>query len=79
MYTKFVYHENITFSADESLVKKARLRAAKEHTTLNQRFRDWLARYATQPEFECDYKEIISQLSYAKPGRSFTRDELNER
>lgn len=71
--------KNITFSADETLIKKARIKAAKEHTTLNQRFREWLERYASQTEIKSDYESIMSKLSYAKSGGAFTRDELNER
>ena len=32
--------KNITFSADKELIYKARLKAQKEHTTLNEQFRN---------------------------------------
>ncbi len=38
--------KNITLSAEEDLIERARLRAAKQKTTLNAAFRDWLRRYA---------------------------------
>ena len=44
VYTGFV--QNITLSADKDLIERARLRAAREKTTLNAAFRDWLDRYA---------------------------------
>ena len=71
--------KNITFTADESLIQKAREKARKEHTSLNKRFREWLERYASHGEREEEVEAILSKLDYAKAGRSFTRDELNER
>lgn len=71
--------KNITFSADEKLIEKARLKAAKEKTTLNQRFRDWLNRYASEKEYRKEFEDLMNDLSYAKPGRKFTREEMNER
>ena len=47
-HTKIVYTtammKNITLSADETLIERARQRAVVEHTTLNELFRAWLAR-----------------------------------
>lgn len=71
--------KNVTFSADESLIKKARIKAIKENTTLNKRFREWLERYSTQTEYEAEYENLKSRLGYANAGGKFTRDELNER
>ena len=42
VYTRTV--KNITLSAEEDLIQRARLRAAKEKRTLNAAFRDWLQR-----------------------------------
>ncbi|NBC64234.1 MAG: hypothetical protein GVY07_01055 [Bacteroidetes bacterium] len=71
--------KNITFSADESLIQKARDKARKENTSLNKRFREWLERYASRSEREEEIEAILTKFKYAKAGRSFTRDELNER
>lgn len=69
--------KNITLSADEKLIEKARERARKEHTTLNQRFREWLEDYSrVQPEK--DIKELLDSMS-TDIGGPFTRDELNRR
>ena len=38
--------KNITFSAEEELIDKAREQARKEKTTLNALFRRWLKQYA---------------------------------
>ncbi|MDX1641433.1 MAG: hypothetical protein R3220_07030 [Balneolaceae bacterium] len=71
--------KNITFTADESLIEKAREKARKENTSLNKRFREWLERYASKNEGEEEIKAVLSKFSYAKAGKTFTRDELNER
>lgn len=39
-------HQNITLSAEESLIKAAQKRAHSEHTTLNAAFQNWLEVYA---------------------------------
>lgn len=71
--------KNITFSADERLIEKARLKAAKEKTTLNQQFRDWLKRYASENDYRKEFEQLMEDLSYVNSGGKFTRDEMNER
>ncbi|MCI5136231.1 MAG: hypothetical protein D3920_14450 [Candidatus Electrothrix sp. AW2] len=70
--------KNITLSADERLIFKARKKAQSEHTTLNARFRQWLDRY-TASNIDKEYSSLMDQLSYAKPSGRYSRDELNER
>ena len=72
--------KNITLSADEKLIEKARDRARKEQTTLNQRFREWLEIYARSKvsDREKELDEIFEQLKFPIGG-PFTRDEMNER
>lgn len=71
--------KNITFSADEKLIEKARLKAAKEKTTLNQRFREWLSSYAKQNDAAKNYEKMMDEFSHIKSGGKFTREEMNER
>jgi len=71
--------KNITLSAEEQLIRKAREKARREHTTLNARFRRWLKQYVNAERSLRDYDTLMKSLSYAKPGKSFTRDEMNER
>ena len=71
--------KNITLSADEKLIKKAREKAKLEHTTLNESFRNWLQRYIITDKNEIKYEELMDSLSYANSGKKFSRDELNER
>ena len=71
--------KNITFSADEDLIQKARERAATERTTLNEEFRRWLEKYAERPHSAAAYTDLMKRFEYIKPGRSFHREEMNER
>lgn len=70
---------NITLSAEEKLIERARRRAEAKNTTLNAEFRQWLALYADAPQSKDDLIALMSQFNYAKAGRKFTRDEMNER
>ena len=70
---------NITFSAKEDLIRRARERAAAERTTLNDEFRRWLEKYAERPETAEAFTGLMDRFNYVRPGRSFRRDELNER
>lgn len=71
--------KNITFSANEDLIRKARERAAADKTTLNEAFRLWLEKYAEQVETAQAFVELMDSFGYVQPGRSFSRDEMNER
>jgi hypothetical protein len=71
--------KNITFSAEEDLILRARHRAAAKNTTLNDEFRRWLEKYAERPETAEAFAVLMEQFAYVRPGRSFGRDEMNER
>lgn len=71
--------KNITLSADIELIRKARQRAQRENTSLNEEFRKWLQRYIGHNTKTVDYFNLMKRLSYAQPGGIFTRDEMNER
>jgi hypothetical protein len=70
--------KNITLSADERLIFKARKKAQSEHTTLNARFRQWLDRYTTS-NIDSEYDRLMDQLSHVRASGPYSRDELNER
>lgn len=70
---------NITLSAEESVIHLAREKARKNKKSLNIIFREWLARYATTNQVSSDYQALMKKLKYAKAGKHFSRDELNER
>ncbi len=73
--------KNITFSADENLIKAARQRAVSEHTTLNKQFRIWLEEYVRRKQQADEAMAVVERLrTYARTGgHKFTRDEMNER
>ncbi|MXZ73665.1 MAG: hypothetical protein F4207_10105 [Gemmatimonadetes bacterium] len=73
--------KNITFSADEQLIKAARRRASSENTTLNEQFRLWLESYVQREQRITAAMTTIreAQRSIRTGGRRFTREEMNER
>lgn len=70
--------KNITFSADEELIAKAREVAREEKTTLNAVFRRWLKQYSERKK-EHEIDMVMESLKHVYAGRKFTRDEMNER
>ena len=71
--------KNITLSADQNLIKKAREKARRENTTLNQRFREWLNRYIQIGNQSSEYEQLMNKLDHINSGKKFSRDELNKR
>ncbi|MGH8273301.1 MAG: hypothetical protein ACRES9_03440 [Gammaproteobacteria bacterium] len=73
--------KNITLSADEKLIQAARERARNEHTTLNEQFRRWLDEYTRREQQARDAMAVIRELQgqTRTGGRTFSRDEMNER
>ncbi len=71
--------KNITLSAEEAMIERARRRAEAKNTTLNSEFRRWLAQYADAPQTKEDLAALMERFVYVKPGKTFTRDEMNER
>jgi hypothetical protein len=77
VYTEVV--KNITLSAEEELIERARQRAAREKRTLNAAFRDWLQRYAGAETGRHEYSELMGRLAHVRNSRHLSRDEMNER
>lgn len=71
--------KNITLSADEGLIRKARQRAAREKKSLNSVFREWLEQYANRQEASKEYRELMKRLDYVKSNGPYAREEMNER
>lgn len=71
--------KNITLSADAELIEQARLLARQQRTTLNAMFRQWLKEWVDRHAAPADYDAMMKRFSYARPGRKFTREEMNER
>lgn len=71
--------KNITFSAEEDLIRRARKRASAKKTTLNDEFRRWLEKYVERPETVEAFADLMQRFNYVQPGRTFSRDEMNDR
>lgn len=71
--------KNITFKADEVIIRKAREKALKNKTTLNNEFRFWLTNYIGEKQISKSYVNIMKKLEYARLKRKPTRVNLNER
>jgi hypothetical protein len=79
VYTIIV--RNITLSADENLIERARSVARSQHRTLNDAFREWLAQFADNDgeAAAARFRELMKRLDYIKSNGPYTRDEMNER
>ena len=70
---------NITLSAEEAVIRQARRLASAESRTLNELFRQWLEQYVQRPACAGGYDALMERLDYARAGRSYSREEMNER
>ncbi len=70
---------NITLSADDELIRRARDKAAREATTLNAVFRHWLERYVRSETAAQEYERLMAQLDHVEAGGTFDRDAMNAR
>ena len=73
---------NITLSADEAVIKRARKRAEAMGKSLNQLIREYLQQLAGGSDVEDDIK-ALRRLTEAGRGRSgdwrFNREDIHER
>lgn len=70
---------NVTLSADEHLIDRAREVAREQQRTLNDAFREWLAQFTGANSDHESYDELMKRFKFMHAGRRFTRDEMNER
>lgn len=71
--------KNITLSAEDALLKKSRLKAQSENTTINSLFREWLMKYISRGLENDNINLIMDKYTYANSGKKFSREEMNER
>jgi hypothetical protein len=71
--------KNITLNAEESLIKRAREVASRQHRSLNTAFREWLVRYVGADKAKDGYDQLMQKLRHVEPGRKFSREEMNDR
>jgi hypothetical protein len=70
--------KNVTLSADEELIERARLIARSQRKTLNSAFREWLQAFVAQSGDEREYDALMRRLRHIRSGGPYSRDEMNE-
>jgi hypothetical protein len=75
----FICMKNVTFSAEEVLIQKARSVARQRATSLNELFRAWLRDLTRQSGQTQNYDRLMERLDSRRSGRAFSREEMNER
>lgn len=71
---------NITLSADEGLIDRARELARSQKRTLNDAFREWLVQFTQQSGNAEEYDALMKRLRQTvRLHPPYTRDEMNER
>ena len=71
--------KNITLSAEEDLIKRAREIARSRGTTLNSAFREWLREFDAGDTDGAYFDTLMQQMSHIDSAGHYTRDELNSR
>ena len=71
--------KNITLSADDMLIKRAREKAQRENTSLNRLFRSWVQKYVNRDHIDNEYDSLMENMADVNAGRKFSRDEMNAR
>lgn len=75
---------NLTLSIDDDLLRKARIRALEEGTSVNAVVRDFLAKFADDERGQRGLQPFLdvarrSSASSGEGGRQWTRDSLYDR
>ena len=71
--------KKVTFSAEERLIHEAREKAGQEGKSLNELFREWIARYIGGGRDAQEYERLMRRLMYGAAGRRLPRNEANVR
>ncbi|MDD5198713.1 MAG: hypothetical protein PHC88_02840 [Terrimicrobiaceae bacterium] len=71
--------KNVTLSAEEELIRKARGVAQQRSTSLNELFRAWLRDLTRQSGHKKNYDRLMERLESRRSGRHFGREEMNAR
>jgi len=71
--------KNITLSAEEDLIERARDVARSRHTTLNSAFREWLQHFTAGDGDSSGFDALMQQISHIDSAGPYTRDEINSR
>ena len=71
--------KNITLSADEDLIERARSMARAQRRTLNAAFREWLTQFTQSAGDAQGFDALMKHMGRVDAGGHFSRDKLNER
>lgn len=71
--------KNVTFRISEESLNKAREKAAKEKRSLNKLINQWIKNYSATKDETFDVRRYMKRIKGEKIGRTFTREEMNER
>lgn len=71
--------KNITLSADDDLIERARAIARSQRKTLNAAFREWLAQFTASAGDEQSFDALMKNMKHVNAGGRFSRDEMNAR
>jgi hypothetical protein len=74
---------SLTLSIDEDLLRRARIRALEQNTSVNALFREWLENYADPDRQRRATEEILSIAGRSRAasgpgGRTWTREDAYE-
>lgn len=74
---------NVTLTVDDDVLRRARIRALEQHTSVNALVREFLEAYAGTSEAEQAKAELLelsqrSQASSGPQGRTWQREDLYE-
>ena len=71
--------KKVTLCADGDLIERARSVARSRQTSLNAEFRQWLIEYTEGAARAEAFVALMERLKHVNSGRTYSRDELNER
>lgn len=71
--------KNVTLSADDDLIEKARSTARAQRRTLNDAFREWLVQFTASQGDAQKFDALMQRMRHIRAGGHYTRDEMNER
>jgi len=69
----------VIFSADKTLIGRARAKARRENKTLNDLLQDCWRSYVEGHGSSARYSDLMCRLQYVSSGGKFSRDESNQR
>ena len=74
---------NLTITIDDALLRRARMRALEQGTSVNALLREYLVAYAGSAQMQeralADLLELSTTATSRRGGATWTRDELHER